>query len=344
MSAAAVLTFPALAASAFHDPLPAVPPELKDCPQWVLWAWGNRDDENGSRDGKRTKVPISAVFDGRASSTDRSHWADYITAALEREAHPGSGLGFVFATDDPYTGIDLDHCVDRETGAIALWARAIIDQLASYSEISPSGTGVKIWIRAKMSGPGRRTKISSGEIEVYSRARYFTVTGNQLPGVAAEIGARQEQLDEILSTLFPPQSEQKALCGGVALVPGREGAPLSPEDGSLMASGDEALIRRAKSAANGAKFRKLWEGGIADYKSPSEADMALCSILGYWADGDEATVGRLFRQSGLYREKWDSGRGSQTYGQGTVGRACAAYAERRATAAEASQGFPSLAP
>jgi putative DNA primase/helicase len=116
----------------------------------------------------------------------------------------------------------------------------------------------------------------------------------------------------------------------------------SPEDEALIAVDDDAIIRKAMSAQNGAKFRSLFAGDH-DYPSGSEADLALCSILAYWTDGHPSDVDRLFRQSALFREKWDEQRGAQTYGEITVGRACESYVQRRADAAAANTGHPDLA-
>jgi hypothetical protein len=86
---------------------------------------------------------------------------------------------------------------------------------------------------------------------------------------------------------------------------------------------DEELIEKAKAAANGAKFSKLSGGDFRDYESPSEADLALCSMLAFWTAGDRSRMDHIFRQSGLMREKWDEkhfGDG-RTYGQSTIQKA-----------------------
>jgi len=93
---------------------------------------------------------------------------------------------------------------------------------------------------------------------------------------------------------------------------------------------DDELLERATSAANGEKFRRLWNGDIGGYDSHSEADMALCTLLAFWTGGDCGRMDRLFRESGLIREKWDElhyGDG-RTYGEGTVERALQVTDER----------------
>ena len=79
---------------------------------------------------------------------------------------------------------------------------------------------------------------------------------------------------------------------------------------------------------NGEKFQDLWEGRWQQYRwfpSQSEADMALCSMLAYWTDSDADQIDRLFRQSALYRPKWDEPRGATTYGQLTIQKALESF-------------------
>src|SRR5262249_11781703 len=67
---------------------------------------------------------------------------------------------------------------------------------------------------------------------------------------------------------------------------------------------DEGIIRLAGRARNGGKFGRLWAGDTAGYASPSEADSALCCLIAYYTR-DEAQIDRLFRRSGLMRNKWE---------------------------------------
>ena len=125
------------------------------------------------------------------------------------------GIGFVFAESDPYTGIDIDDCRDPQTGNIGAWAQELIDKLDSYTEVSPSGTGVKIIVTASLPGSVRRRN----KVEMYSDKRYFTITG-EVVGERHEICERQRQLAEVYELAFgqvkveetpevPTQDEEK---------------------------------------------------------------------------------------------------------------------------------------
>jgi len=140
----------------------SIPEELRVRPQWVVWkAVGDKPD----------KVPYSARTGRRASSTDLLTWGTFEEALEAYENGEYAGLGFVFSSGDPYTGIDLDNCVD-EDGEIALWALEIACYLDSYTELSATATGLHIIVRGDV--PNRR----NGDVEVYSSKRFFTVTGH----------------------------------------------------------------------------------------------------------------------------------------------------------------------
>jgi hypothetical protein len=105
-----------------------------------------------------------------ASSTDPSTWASFEAVADEWRRWPSryAGPGFVFSAADPFCGIDLDDCRDPDTGEIDAWATEIIEQLASYSEVSPSRTGVKIWVFAALpKRKGNQTKYGRGKVEMF---------------------------------------------------------------------------------------------------------------------------------------------------------------------------------
>jgi putative DNA primase/helicase len=246
-----------------------VPQELKELDQWVGWRWKQIGE-------KWTKVPYDLKTGRAAASDDPGTWAPY----SETEGHPY--IGFAFSEDDPYCGIDLDGCVNPETGEITKLARQIIDRMHSYSEISPSATGVKIFIRGVV--PGSRRKNPQRNIEVYDRRRFFTLTGHHLPGTPKTIESRQQELELFYSWLFPAEKEPS----------------LSPNGSLSEVSGfalnhdlsDEDILSRAYRAVNGDKFMKLWNGDTSDYESHSEADLALCAMLAFWTGPDPERIER----------------------------------------------------
>ena len=147
-----------------------IPEELHDRPQWVCW----RYEERGGK--KKTKVPYKPGTDKKASTTDLMTWRtfDEALAAYVAGEPPYDGIGFCFSSADPFAGIDLDGCRDPESSEISPWADKIIaDASEGYVEVSPSGTGVHIIVEGRVRDGG----IRRGPIEMYSRDRFFTITG-----------------------------------------------------------------------------------------------------------------------------------------------------------------------
>ena len=218
--------------------------------------------------------------------TDPSTWTTFSDALAACEGGGFSGIGFVLG--DGFVGVDLDACRDRETGDLDPWARDIIDALNSYTELSPSGTGVHVLCRGELP-PGRRRKDG---VELYDRARYFAVTGAHLVGTPATVKDRTTELAALHREVFGDAD------GGAVQV-GTKPTPVG-----TLAMTDDDLLDRARAARNGDRFSALFDDGDrAGYASASEADLALCSLLAFWAS-DAAQVDRLFRASALMRDKW----------------------------------------
>ena len=277
-----------------------LPSELFEYKQWVLW---RKVEVNG----RITKVPISP-WSGKAAACDKPQtWSTYRHVRYALRRFPCDGIGFVFTGADPFCGIDLDHC-RQVNGTIAPEARDIIRRFGSYTELSPSGTGAHVLIKAKLHGKGRRSE----RIEIYNSGRYFTMTGKHLSNTPFAIHDRQQALEGVIAELFPPEVSLPSAALG--------------NSGSVS---DEDLIERAKNARNGDRFRRLWAGDASDYDNEhSRADLALCRTLAFWCGGDCERIDRLFRRSGLMREKWDRRTGDSVYGILTV-RAAIAGSPRR---------------
>ncbi|MFO0840679.1 MAG: phage/plasmid primase, P4 family [Phycisphaerae bacterium] len=198
-----------------------IPACLLELAQWVGWKYLTRN-------GKPTKVPINPRTGQPASSTDASTWGSFEQAiAAFQNVATAEGVGFVFAKDDSFCGIDLDGAVID--GQVVPEARAIINRFNTYTEISPSGRGVKLFLRGrKPAGAGCRKDHVDGfdHVEVYDTKRFFTITGRHITGTPLAVEVRQEQLDEFCIQLWPP----KAKTNGAPLTqPNDEPARSMPE-------------------------------------------------------------------------------------------------------------------
>jgi len=270
---------------------------IRDVRQWLCW-------RTEKRDGKPTKVPYSPLTGEKASSTDSETWADYSEAVKACKEHGYDGIGIVFTPQDDLCGVDLDSCIDPESGEIESWAQEIIEELDSYSERSPSGIGIHVLVKAQLPPGGRR----KGQIEIYDSGRFFKVTSQHLPGTPKKIVERQVEIEVLHRKVF-------------GFTKGDANGHVSHGPGNDLS--DTEILSRAGQAVNGKAFEKLWNGDTSDYTSRSEADLALCSRLVFWTGGDPSRVDKLFRQSGLMRPKWNErhfGDG-RTYGEATIEKA-----------------------
>src|SRR5262249_12587273 len=161
------------------------------------------------------------------------------------------GIGFVLSKNDPFTGIDLDHVVtsEQEEMAISDETQAMVERFGSYTELTPSGSGLHIWIQAQVPGVHRR----KGNVEIYDSARFLTMTGAQMEGCSDVIEERQDELDRLCAELWPskPDGNDKQL---VASTPG------------LTAYEILELARRHKNAD---KWDRLMRGETGGYSSAS---------------------------------------------------------------------------
>lgn len=270
------------------------PVELTMRPNWVAWKLTPRPGEP-----KPTKVPYDARTGRLASTTDPSTWSSFEEVCAYCTEQGANGPGYVLSADDPYVGIDLDRCRDPETGKVEEWARQVIKRLNSYTEISPSGTGIRMFVKGELPPHGRR----KGAIEIYSQARFLTITGHRLAGLPHDIQDRAQELLTWHQEVFGPQ-------------PGGRPRETTVSRSPINLS-DIDLLNKARNADNGHRFWALWNGDWSAYGSQSEADLALLNHLSFWTGPNEAWLDSLFRSSGLMREKWER----RDYRDHTIGKA-----------------------
>jgi len=299
-----------------------IPDELKALAQWVVW-------RREGRNGKMTKVPYDAKTDERASTDEAETWSTFeqATNSLAR-TEDYDGIGFVFTAEDPYVGVDLDKCRDGKTGHVQPLAQEIVNGLASYTEVSQSGRGLHVLVKGKLPGKGKRKVVEGvGGVEIYDTGRYFAMTGIRHPGTPDTINERGLEVEKLYleicggtpvteSVKPPPTENQKVDPSFLTFEAAR-----SPH--SSVTRNDEEILKQERSANDGAKFTALFDrGDLSGYDDDhSRADLALCSLLAFWTGNDSGRIDSLFRQSKLYRAKWDERRPGGTYGSMTIEKA-----------------------
>ena len=264
-----------------------IPEELKNVSQWVCWI-------------KTDKIPKNPATGKNAQSNNSKTWGTFSQAVKACNTFGFDGVGFMFAP--PYFGVDLDHCIDKVD-----FCDEFVETLQSYSEISMSGSGLHIICKGTLPAGARR----KGGVEMYSQGRYFACTGNIYNEKYLNIKDCTDSI-KILHSKYLPADTPKV-----------EAKPFTPID-----LDDTEIIDKARNCKSGYLFAALYDGcwqGV--YPSQSEADLTLCNQLAFWTQKNAEQMDRIFRTSGLMRDKWDQKRGQTTYGQITIGKAIANCSE-----------------
>jgi len=299
-----------------------IPAELTQLRQWACFYTKPR------RNGKLGKPPIDPNSGNLASNIDPATWGTFLQACQYYEAHrndrrnPIRGIGFMFSENDPYCGIDLDGVL--KYGKPTADAARIIDELDSYTEESFSGTGIHGIVKGTLSGPGR----NRNGIEIYDRDRFFVFTGRVLDG-RSTIHPRQAQVDHLYSRAAAVIAGEKSSSRPDSISPVQaedSSNPVSTESKpcSVATADVESII---KLLLKDKKGEPLFRGANSSHESHRDADMALCGILAFYCRKNAGLMDAIFRQSALFRPKWDSARGSVTYGEQTIRRAIAGQRE-----------------
>jgi hypothetical protein len=271
----------------------SIPVEIRELRQFLVWraVW---------RKNKWTKVPYNVRDGSSGSSTNAQTWStfDEAKAAYERGSYSGVGI----AMSAPLAGVDLDKCIDPDTGKITDWAMVIVRAFDTYTERSPSGTGLRILFKGELPGPGLNRDVRGCHLEIYDKGRYLTLTGHHIEGTPKTIEPRQEAASQFYQWILDQTETSKQSGERPVIDPNQKGKDLT----------DSEVMECAMNAANSAKFEKLWDGDMSDYVdsthpegNPSRADAAMVGLLCYHSLDDEQ-VARLWKASGLFRDKLES--------------------------------------
>jgi primase-polymerase (primpol)-like protein len=283
----------------FDDEVAGIDPELRAQRVWICWHWRWLEAEQ-----KWDKPPVDAVAGFLIDATNPALWLEFEQARAMARQYGHDGIGFALGSKLRrlgYVGVDVDKCIgdDGEISPEAMW---IVEALESYTEITPSGKGLRVLIKGAK--PGTRCKHTKKKIEIYQQDRFFTVTGKHLYGTPTTINERSEELAALYRWLFDkdqPTSQQET-----------ESEPLPSGDAlpdATLDEVDEALLAKAYAAENGAKFKSLFnDAGTSGYNSdPSSADMALMCGLAFWTANDTPRMLKLFTASTRgKRKKWQT--------------------------------------
>jgi primase-polymerase (primpol)-like protein len=287
-----------------------IPKELREQNRWLAWKKVPQKLRDGSM--RTGKVPIDPATGRMLPGWEKpSSWLSFDEAVRHLQSKRCDGIGYCLVDDPTYTAIDLDKAVDAN-GCPLPWADEIIGTFQSYTEYSPSRTGYRIFVRGKLPGITKLKKSLGGGagVEIFGATGYVTMTSTIFQGQGV-ITDGIKGLTWLRDKYFADPEKQGRQNTTHQVVP---------------VGTDTQIIAKALASRSGPKFRRLFiDGSLHEYgEDHSSADMALCLMLLYWTSGgDESVVDRLFRQSALYREKWDRSinAAGMTYGQSTIQRA-----------------------
>ena len=274
-----------------------IPDELKQLNNWCVWKFENRN-------GKRTKIPFNAATGEFAKSNDKSTWSSYETAV---NAEGVDGIGFFF--EPPYLGIDIDDIDDdlhrfKQGDKLDNIVSEFNEAFKSYTEVSPSGNGLHIIVKGKIPGSRRR----KGNIEMYDSGRFFTMTGKNI-GKYKDVTEVSEQVFKTIYEKYLPDNTVKY-------------PTTNNYQENIHNLSEIDVINEIYNSKQAKLFDDLMKGNYEPYyTSHSEADMALANILAFWCAKDYSQMDSIFRQSNLYRDKWDEKRKNSTYGEQTLFKA-----------------------
>ena len=262
-----------------------IPKKLMHLDQWVVW---QKKPREGNKD---QKIPFNPKNGKLASVTDPDTWGSFKEAKKMYGNGNYNGIGFVLTNKDNIVGIDLDKCFVNDK--LLPEYEELINILGTYTEISPSGKGIRCFIRADADFTGFR----NGNYEIYNCDRYLSVTGNLYKGINKLIRFRNDELKFALKQYFNPTKEN--------------GFDLMDYDIEIDLKYDE-IIQLANNKFvydkhKLYKFKRLFSEGDykkLGYESPSEGVIGLCYLLAIVFNGNFNKIKNAFYQSKMMKEKW----------------------------------------
>lgn len=271
----------------------AIPYEMKERKQWV--AYFKKEIPGSTHLGK---VMVSPITYKHARSNEPSDWSDFYNARLFAASY-GKMDGLAFVLTEGIVFVDIDNSIDGNGKINPIGDKLLKAFPDAYAERSCSGHGIHILMKGRLPKDCMKRNDYIG-LEMYDTKRFCCITGDVIDG--------RTKLLDCSETI-----------GKVALsLMGRKEASHIPKPfyGKPLAN-DRMVIERAMRSKNGAKFQRLYQGDSSGYASQSSADLALVAMISFYTQ-DPEQIDRIFRTSGLMREKWDSQRGDSTYGRMTI--------------------------
>jgi putative DNA primase/helicase len=262
-----------------------IPQCLRSLSQWVCW----RAEPHPSR-RKPMKTPYNPQTGEKANILDSGTWSDFAVAVESYRANRYTGIGLVLTQDDGIVGIDIDGCITG--GRLNSLAEEIVTLLDSYTEVSPSGTGIRIFVAAQLGDfTGRRGK----RLELYNFNRYLTVTGHHWPGTPLDVCERYQELRTLYKQYLQPTATTRAAAQEVT---------------TPLLQSDEVVLSRLFSGKLGELYQQIYYGNSSGVygqgqgeTDESRADVLLFNGLAFYTYQDAEQMRRILLSSPRYSQR-----------------------------------------
>lgn len=321
----------------------AIPKELQDDIRFVGFKLVPKKDKEGKIEllsngqVKYTKLPINPQTGKMARSNDRRTWSFLGTTLARKDKFKYGGVGIMLGKGaDGYSivGIDLDHVL-LDTSPNKSNIDNIVKTLNSYTELSPSKTGIHILLKVKDDENilrSKRTEVNGDSFEFYKADRFFTLTGNKYKihdgNTFDELRTIEAlELKNILKNTLGLDLDKGNISQNINLKNKASGKSAKELHENILKENfkdigsqgltTEKILSYIANEPDGNKYVNILQGYTGEFQSQSELDFAICKKLAFYTDSPKQ-INDIIVNSGLVRDKWFEQRGDLTYGVQTI--------------------------
>jgi len=283
----------------------SLPKQMITARRWVLWRYSFLKD-------KWTKIPWNT--NRKASSTNPDTWMSFEEVKEAYQTKKYAGIGFVLGWDDTidknWLGVDLDKVYDPDTDVWSMpeW-RDLVYGLDTYTEFSPSGTGIHAIGWGEKTGEKCQKKTDAGDIEFYDKGRYFTVTGRRIEAVTApdikDVNpAALAEVEGVVGHVPEKKTPQVSIPDIWCKPQAVRGVKLNEDQKSKLPK-PEDIISMIRASSSGDDFTRLYDkGDFSKYQSRSEAVFSLIGMVHWWTRDVPTTFIIMSKAAILDGNKW----------------------------------------
>jgi hypothetical protein len=290
-----------------------IPIQLQSLP-WAVWKAEPRLDAKGNKTGKWNKAPLSPLNGYKIGTNQPEKFGTFADAKKAFSTGKYNGVG-VLLNQNGIVGFDIDNAMSllAQEGPIKDWLKQA-KRINAYCELSPSNKGLRLFVLGRLDSKGRK----HGQLEVYDKGRFLTITGNNFfkNDFSNKTLIEGQSIINSFLEFFPKESGEKPTQNIVSI---HQGQIRYDEISNSIKEKLPDIFNRSDLIND--KYERLFNGDTTMHENDhSAADLALCA---YFAKQGLTPLeaDQVFRASKLYRPKWDEKRGEKNYGDRTLDKA-----------------------